>query len=118
MNVIIGIILFCMALGLIVRVLYEVGKKQMAKDLKLEAEYCKLFNDIQKEIDTFSVLTENRDLIRSQLNALSEMEWKYKEKTSAIWNNFIRKFYPADTLRDKLTKIEVDRFDAVNSFEG
>jgi hypothetical protein len=103
-------VLFFMSLVVMFFFIVEWGKKQKAKDDKLEAEYMKLYNEIQKEIDERKkqitvdiMLNHHRAVIRHKLKRLSELKYKNKEKTSALWINFLREFYVLEELNVNIT---------------
>jgi hypothetical protein len=89
-------VLFFMSLVVMFFFIVEWGKKQKAKDDKLEAEYMKLYNEIITETQWRAVSDHNRDVIRHKLKRLCELEYRNKEKTTVAYTEFMRKFYAVD----------------------
>ena len=109
MNVIIGIILFCVAMFLVAFYLYEFGKEN-AKHFNI---YDDLYKSIQNQITNPIVTDFYYDYIDAQIQILQTLKYKDKDKTQTLIDEFSRKFISigVERLRDKLTVIEVKRQD-------
>jgi hypothetical protein len=116
--------LIFMAVVILLWVLYELGKKQKAKDDILEAEYCKLYNEIMAELKDRNIGTKQSDKehISAKMNVLMSLEWKSKEMTSVMWCEYMRKFYPYEEEMNEhgLDHIDFERAEkrvtAINNF--
>ena len=100
MNIIYGIILFCMALGLVAWYMYELGKPHSVNDDLIFLEML-IKNSTGSEVDKKTIQVILNDY-------LSRPEYQCS-KLYRLNKEFQKKFFNIEKLRDKLTKIEVER---------